>query len=72
MVTLFLNYLFDWEHLILFSHEIIFDNVKGFFHVRPSYSHKDQNRIRDHEEPHHFDTSAGSDPISKTLILVIA
>jgi len=72
MTKLFLNYLLNWDYLILFSYEIIFDDVEGFFHVRPSHSHEDQDRIRNHEKPHHFGTGVGPEPISETLILIIA
>lgn len=62
----------SYDRLIFFSHEIVFDNIERFFHVRPTHSHKNQYRIRDHEKSHHFDTGAGPEPVSEALILLIA
>lgn len=61
----------QFNYLIFLSHEIVFDDIEGFSHVRPGHSHEDQNRIHDHEEPHRFDTGVRSEPISEALILVI-
>jgi len=53
-------------------YEIIFENVKGFSHVRPTHDHKNQDGVCNHQEPHHLDAGAGAQPVAEALIVVIA